>query len=181
MIRPMSAVPCVVFFSVIAVSPAHAGDKGWADASDIGRNALVLVALGAPVVQEDWTGLAQAGGSMAVAGGTTFVLKELIHERRPDGSDDRSFPSGHTSISFAAAASLENRYGWRVGAPALVVASFVGVARVEARKHHWYDALAGAALGSASGFLLTGKESDRVRLLPWGDSHGGGVIASVRF
>src|SRR3546814_3471276 len=45
-------------------------------------------------------------------------LKEVFPSRRPDGSDDKSFPSGHTSTSFAAAATLHNRYGWEAGLPA---------------------------------------------------------------
>ena len=87
----------------------------------------------------------------------TFVLKELVHERRPDGSDNKSFPSGHTSVSSAAAATLEKRYGWKAGLPALAVASFVGLARVETDKHYVHDVLAGAAIGSISGFLLTSR------------------------
>ncbi len=162
-------------------APALAGDAGWATASDVGRDVLVIAALGVPTVKRDWSGLAEAGGSLAVAGGTTYLLKQAIDERRPDGSDNNSFPSGHTSISFASAATLENRYGWQVGVPAFAVASFVGVARVEARKHYWYDVVAGAALGTAGGFLLTDKRDDRVHLVPWGDHSGGGVTVAVRF
>lgn len=161
-------------------SPAVAGPKGWADASDIGRDLLVGAALGVPAVQGDWRGDLQAGGGMLVAGGTTFALKELIHERRPDRSDDKSFPSGHTSVSFAAA-SLEKRYGWQAGLPALLVASFVGVARVQADKHYVHDVLAGALIGGASGFLLTSRHDDRVRLTPWAGRGGGGVDVAMRF
>ncbi|MCU6454142.1 phosphatase PAP2 family protein [Sphingomonas sp. A2-49] len=160
---------------------AQADARGWDRASGIARNALVGAALGIPAVQGDWRGDLQAAGSMAVAGGTTFVLKELVHERRPDGSDDRGFPSGHTSISFAAAASLEKRYGWRAGLPALLVASFVGVARVRADKHYVHDVLAGAAIGTAGGFLLTARHDDAVRLTPWSAHRGGGLALAMRF
>ena len=167
--------------SIVPLTSASAGDAGWATASDVGRDVLVVAALGLPTAKGDWNGLAEAGGSLALAGGTTYLLKQAIDERRPDGSDNNSFPSGHTSISFASAATLEKRYGWQVGAPAFAVASFVGVARVEARKHYWYDVVAGAALGTASGFLITDKLNDRVRLVPWGDPTGGGVTVAVRF
>jgi len=60
-------------------------------------------------------------------------------------------------------------------------ASFVGVARVEARKHHWYDVVAGAAIGEASGFLITSKQNQSVHVLPWGDAHSAGAVVDVRF
>ncbi len=75
---------------------------------------------------------------------------------RPDGSDDESFPSGHTSHAFAFA-TLANRnldsldYLEDVRAPLqvanTVLASGVAWARVEARKHYPSDVLFGAALG----------------------------------
>lgn len=162
-------------------NPAAASEKDWDRASSIGRDMLVGAAIGVPAIQEDWRGALQAGGSMAAAGGTTYVLKELIHERRPDGSDDRSFPSGHTSMSFAAAATLEKRYGWKAGLPALAVATFVGFARVRADKHYAQDVLAGALIGSASGLLITSKRSSRVQLVPWAGYRSGGVSFAARF
>ncbi|HNR78204.1 MAG TPA: phosphatase PAP2 family protein, partial [Parvularculaceae bacterium] len=100
---------------------------------------------------------------------------------RPDGSDDRSFPSGHTSVSFAAAATLTNRYGWKVGLPAHALAAFVGASRVKARKHHVSDVLVGAAIGELSGFLITSKLNDNVAIIPWADAEGGGVLVTGRF
>lgn len=176
------AIAALALLAPVAwASPAMASPKGWADASSVGRDLLVGAALGVPAIQGDWRGDLEAGGSMLVAGGTTFTLKELIHERRPDRSDDKSFPSGHTSVSFAAAASLEKRYGWEAGLPALLVASFVGVARVQADKHYIHDVLAGAVIGGASGFLLTSHHDDRVRLTPWAGSGGGGIDVAMRF
>jgi len=166
---------------LLAPDSARASPKGWDDASDIARDALMAAALGVPAIQGDWNGDLMAAGSMIVAGGAAYGLKHAFPERRPDRSNRRSFPSGHSAVAFAAAASLENRYGWKAGLPAFAAASFVAVARVEAKKHHWYDCLAGAALGTGSGFLLTRKRNDRVMLLPWGDTQGGGVALSMRF
>lgn len=160
---------------------SQASDRGWDRASSIARDALVAAAIGGPAVQRDWHGDVETVESMAIAGGTTFALKELVHERRPDGSDNNSFPSGHTSISFAAAASLEKRFGWHTGLPAFLVASFVGVGRVEADKHFVHDVLAGAAIGTLSGALLTSRHDDGVQLTPWTAHHGGGVSLSTRF
>lgn len=166
---------------VLAVSPVAAAGHGWDKASDVGRNLLVVAALGVPAIQGDWTGDLQAGGSLLLAHGTAYGLKRIFPEERPDRSDRHSFPSGHSSVSFAAAATLENRYGWKAGLPALLVASFVGVSRIEANKHHWYDVVAGAAIGTGSGLLLTSKRTNGVRLVPFVDSRGGGFSFAMRF
>ncbi|MCP5397350.1 MAG: phosphatase PAP2 family protein [Sphingomonadaceae bacterium] len=162
-------------------SPARADEKGWSDASDVARNALVLAALGVPIAKGDTDGALQAGGSIAVTSAESWALKEAIKARRPDGSDYNSFPSGHTSVSFAAAATLHNRYGWEAGVPAYLAAGFVGVARVKADKHKWRDVIAGAALGSATGLLITSKRDSNVQLVPWAEPGGGGVTVAARF
>ena len=170
------AFACV---ATLGAADAHASDRSWDKASSIVRNAVVVSALGVPAVQGDWTGSLEAGASVGAAFGAAEGLKRLFPEMRPDGSNDKSFPSGHTA--FAAAASLQNRYGWEAGLPAQIAAAFVGVARVKARKHHWYDVVAGAALGEASGFLITSRRDDRVKVFPWGDGGGGGVGLAMRF
>jgi membrane-associated phospholipid phosphatase len=174
---PLGAATALASLSV----PAQAGTEGWADASDVARNALVAAALLAPAVQDDWNGVLQAGGSIAVAYGATYGLKETFPTWRPDRSDRKSFPSSHTSTSFAAAATIQNRHGWKAGLPAHAAAIFVGVARVKADKHRWYDAVAGAAIGSAAGFLITNKRNPNVQVFPWGDTKGGGVGLAMRF
>lgn len=172
----------LVVSAFMSATPAVAGDRdGWAQASDIGAISLTALALGLPLAKGDTDGIWQAGGSLGVGYGVALGLKEVTHERRPDGSDFKSFPSAHTALSFAAAATLHRRYGWEVGIPATLVATFVGVSRVEAKKHHWYDVVAGAAIGEASGLLITSPASSRVRFVPWGDSHGGGAVVAYRF
>ena len=161
--------------------PALADEKDWDVASDVARNALVAAALGVPLVKGDGEGALQAAGSIAATSVLTYGLKEAFPERRPDGSDRKSFPSGHTSVSFAGAATLHNRYGWEVGIPAQIVAAFVGFARVKADKHHWYDVAVGAAIGEAAGFLITSRRDARVQVVPWGDSKGGGLTMAARF
>ncbi|MEG3155654.1 phosphatase PAP2 family protein [Sphingomonas sp. RB1R13] len=65
--------------------------------------------------------------------------------------------------------------------PAHVVAAFVGVSRVAAKKHYVGDVLVGAAIGEASGWLLSSPRDARVRWLPWGSVHGGGASVAMRF
>ncbi|MFN3863829.1 MAG: phosphatase PAP2 family protein [Erythrobacter sp.] len=169
--------------AVLASQSAQAASPlDWDTASDIGVGALVLWSLGVPVAQGDTQGALQAGASVAVGFGAAQGLKQAFPESRPDGSGNDSFPSGHTATAFAAATSILDRRGTGEGIPALALASFVGLARVEADKHHWYDVIAGAAIGSASGLLITRHQRpDAPRMVVWGDFHGGGVTYAARF
>ena len=170
---------------LLATAPMQAqakNEKAWATASDVGVAGLSLAALGLPIAQGDTQGAFQAAGSLGASALVTTGLKYTFPELRPDGSDRKSFPSGHTSTAFAAAATLYNRQGADIGLPAMLAASFVGLARVQANKHHWYDVVVGAGIGSASGFLITRKRSQREALvLPWGDSKSAGVSVAMRF
>jgi len=178
----MRKIPIVFAGASLALAtPAYANEQDWGNASDIVAGALVVTALGVPLAKGDDKGMLQAGLSMGAAEGVSFALKEAFPETRPDGSDRKSFPSGHTSLSFAAAATLQNRYGWQIGLPAHVAAAFVGLARVEADKHHWYDVAVGAAIGEATGLLITSKHDSNVQVFPWVEHNGGGVSVAARF
>ena len=173
----------LTLFAVVLPSQAFAkNEKTYATLTDIGALGLAAIAIGTPLIKGDTHGALQAGGSMAAAQLVTFGLKEAFPELRPDGSDRKSFPSGHTSMSFAAASTIYNREGQTMGIPAFIVASLVGVGRVAADKHHWYDVVVGAAIGTTSGFLLTHDRPNRTALIvPWGDSKGGGMTLAMRF
>ena len=78
----------------------------------------------------------------------------------------RSFPSGHTSLSFAAAASLSIQCKkWYITVPAYMWAASVGYSRIYLGVHYPSDVLAGAAVGIGSAYavhwanakLFTGK------------------------
>ncbi len=176
-------LPMALAMSTVITSPAQArNEKTWGTISDIGAYSLAAVSIGLPLVQKDTQGALQAGGSVVAASLIATGLKEAFPELRPDRSDRKSFPSGHTSLSFGAASSLFNRQGAPVGIPALAVATLVGIARVKADKHHWYDVVVGAGIGGAAGFLITNKRPDRTAaLIPWGDTKGGGVSFAMRF
>jgi len=163
-------------------APAQAdGLEGWRVAGRAGQVALVATAFGKSAAEEDWRGAGQLGLGLGATIVTTEGLKRLVGSERPNMRDDRSFPSGHTSISFSAASHLHARHGWEWGAPALVTAALVGWTRVEAREHRWEDVIAGAALGTLSAHLFTTPHDSGVRLIPWGGTRGGGMMASLEF
>lgn len=179
---PRSTLAILACSFLLVASPAQASSKGWSDASDAGVLALTALAIGLPAVKGDSHGAAQAAVAEGAAGLVVAALKQTFPERRPDGSDNNSFPSGHTAVAYAAAASLYERQGAGVGLPAFAAATFVGVARIEAHKHHWYDCAVGAGLGTASGLLLTRHRPVRTAfLVPWGDTHGAGATVALAF
>lgn len=85
----------------------------------------------------------------------TFGLKEIINKPRPDGSNNNSFPSGHTSTVFQSASFIQRRYGWKFGAAAYALAGFVGYTRIEADKHDGWDVLGGIVIGVGSTYIFT--------------------------
>lgn len=74
-----------------------------------------------------------------------------VGRERPNGENNKSFPSGHTSNAFTLAAVAERHYGWKVGVPACLAAGLVGASRLEQDKHYLSDVVAGAALGYVVG------------------------------
>ena len=175
------AVTAALAAGVLSATPAAAGSQGWKTAADVGEVGLLSLALGKTVVEQDWKGAEQLGLTLGLTAGITEGLKYAIPEERPDHSDKKSFPSGHTSASFAAAGYLQKRYGWQWGLPATVAASIVGLSRVESKDHHWYDVVAGAALGEATAYFFTTPRDTDVKFLPWADSHGAGFALAKRF
>lgn len=169
--------------AVMASSPVQASPQGWQTASDVGVYSLMAVSIGLPLLEKDTNGALQAAGSIGAASLIVTGLKETFPKTRPDGSDRKSFPSGHTSNAFAAAATLAERQGLAVGIPAFAVAGFVGLARVEGKKHYWSDVAVGAGIGSLAGFLITSKHPDarQSALYPWGDTKSAGFTYATRF
>ncbi len=110
------------------------------------------------------------GGSWA----TKEVLKTSVARARPymyyenppaekleEGEWNRSFPSGHTTASFAAAAFTvytcndlfpESSLRWAVGALSYGTAATIAALRVASGSHFVTDVAAGAAIGTLWGF-----------------------------
>ncbi len=166
--------------ATLSAAPAVASDKTWHTIADAGEIGLPLIAAGATLIQSDRHGALQLAETFALAVGTTEALKYTINEQRPNGGD-HSFPSGHATAAFAAAGYIGHRYGWEYGLPAEAAAVLVGYSRVHTRDHHWYDVVAGAAIGEGSAWLFTRRLSEEVVMIPWGDTKGGGIAFSAAF
>jgi len=91
--------------------------------------------------------------SAAIMGSVVNTLKSTTNVMRPDGSNDHSFPSGHTALAFMTATMLTKEYGhispW-IGASAYTFATGTGLMRIANNKHWLSDVLTGAGIGIIS-------------------------------
>lgn len=80
----------------------------------------------------------------------TFGLKNITNEERPNGEDNYSFPSGHTSNAFVMATVLHHEFiddNPLLAFSGYLFATTTGVLRVLNNKHWVSDVLVGAGLG----------------------------------
>src|SRR5262245_28008827 len=110
------------------------------------------------LVAGDHRGLAELGEAWGSTMAVVYVLKPTIDRTRPNGGH-QSFPSGHAASAFAGAAFLQRRYGWRIGVPAGLLATFTAWSRVDAREHYASDVVAGAAIGIGANLLFTHRRT----------------------
>lgn len=173
-------VLAATFAITCAAAPAAAGDKFWQTYADIGAIGIPVAAGIITLSQDDSNGMKQlafTGGSALLA---TEVLKYTVNSTRPNGGD-HSFPSGHTSMAFSGAGYLRVRYGWKVGLPFELLAASVGFARVQSHDHHWYDVVAGAAIGEGAAQIFTRRLDENMRVSVAGDTQGGMVSFAAKF
>ena len=105
--------------------------------------------------------------------GLTIAIKQATRRARPEGSG-YSFPSGHTTVSFASATVLQRHFGWKVGIPAYAVATYVAASRVEMKRHYLSDVAFGAALGIVAGRTVkVGRQ--QWMITPIGTENGAGA------
>ena len=105
------------------------------------------------------------GSSAAIDLGVTLLLKTIFKRRRPFvqnlkivavyNAGSTSFPSGHTSTSFAVATALSRAYPkWYIIAPAYLWAGSVGYSRMYLGVHYPSDVFGGALLGTTTSWVL---------------------------
>src|SRR5262249_13964479 len=122
--------------------------------------------------------IARAGADLVqaqlIAEALTMGIKQASRRARPDGSG-YSFPSGHTTVSFASATVLQRHFGWKIGIPAYIIATYAGTARIKSRRHCLSDVAFGAALGTVAGRTVTlnSRHGIGVSLAP---VNGGGAV-----
>ncbi|WP_255349818.1 phosphatase PAP2 family protein [Dysgonomonas sp. HGC4] len=98
--------------------------------------------------------------SYLIMGATVQTVKSTTHIARPNGSNNNSFPSGHTATAFVGAHILFKEYKdtspW-IGIGGYAVATATGTMRVLNKKHWVSDVVTGAGIGILStelGYML---------------------------
>lgn len=178
MSRKQTAIAIVLVFC-FALSPLAAFtfeyNESLSKASDItlGLTLVTPGVLGLIAPSSDYIAIVSSyAGTMVSAYGVRTVLKQVIHKPRPyvgqidrpaDTSEDyESFPSGHTLMAFSAAAYAQTMQLLfypdsttmkAVSATTWILAATTATLRVISGNHYLEDVLAGAAIGSAIGFL----------------------------
>ena len=167
----------ILCFSVSSLSALDfTYDANLSKASDItlGLTLITPGILGLIAPPSDYIAIATSyAGTIAGAYGVRTILKQVIHKPRPyvgqidnrpaDTSEDyESFPSGHSIMAFSAAAYAQamqllfypdSTTMKAISATTWVLAATTATLRVVSGNHYLEDVLAGAAMGSAIGFL----------------------------
>lgn len=121
-------------------------------------------AIGMTMQAKDYMGTLQFAESVLISQGITEVLKRTIKEERPNGSDNLSFPSGHSAGAFSSAMFVHKRYGWKPALIPYAMALVTGWSRVHARAHYWHDVLAGAAVSALVTWCVVDSYDTKVNL-----------------
>jgi membrane-associated phospholipid phosphatase len=140
---PLSCTP------VLGFGLAYAFEKDKIKRTEFGRQSL------------------ESAATVVLTTGITFLLKKTIARPRPfeahpnlflakvKASSLQSFPSGHTSLAFAAATTLMlNTKSWKFYVPAFLLAGASGYSRMHLGVHYPSDVLAGAITGVASAWAI---------------------------
>lgn len=130
-------------------------------ASGNGNAAFLVAGTLLPVLEGNSQQARRTMDGLLLTSALTHLLKNVVRSRRPDGSDNLSFPSGHTSAAFSLAAS---RSTYRPGESAFwyAGATTIGLSRMELQRHRAADVAAGALIGFGFGATAAGAKTLRL-------------------
>ena len=128
--------------------------------------------------------------SFALASLVTRIPKTLVGRERPDNWQGygpyaikgpfkgNSFPSGHTTASFAVASVIATQFRdskW-IPVTAYTVAGLAGLSRIYDNKHWLTDVVAGATVGTLVGNMVSHHTSNsKLTVVPFGNGNFQGV------
>ena len=142
-------------------------DKAFLPGKYLGNTAVVLGAAGTTYFighRMGATRLQHLGLDMIeatiLAEATAEIAKLAIRRPRPINPDGHqshgySMPSGHATVTFAAATVLQQHLGYKAAIPTYLIASYVAMSRLHDNRHYASDVVMGAATGIIIGRSVT--------------------------
>ncbi len=126
---------------LLLVKPVYADEKKIADIISYGTvvTQITLNTIHSWKEPDRKRALVMEGTRDAIVVATSEIVKRLVHEERPDHSDNLSFWSEHSAL-----AAVNMRYNRGIGI-SLTIGTASG--RIIAKKHNWWDTLAGIGVG----------------------------------
>jgi membrane-associated phospholipid phosphatase len=119
---------------------------------------------------------------------TVTLLKNETHVIRPDGSNDKSFPSGHAAQAFLGAVIIQKEYGSKsilFPIAGYTIATSVGLMRILNNRHYTSDVLVGAGIGMLSAHIAYWthryKWNKNVVVMPTYSNRSAGLYFSMTF
>lgn len=103
---------------------------------------------------------------------STLALKGAAAGTEGPKGQHFSWPSGHTSSTFAMASVLHQAYGPVVGVPMYALAGWVGFERLDDRKHMFSDVIFGGVLGLVIGHSVASGHLPQIaggHIIPYAD------------
>ena len=149
-----------VLFLFLIATTLNAKNETIETSGDIIQLLIPLSAYGTTYYLDDQEGRIQFYKSFSSTILATHTLKYTVREKRPNGNNTQSFPSGHTSAAFQGASFIHYRYGLKKAILPYLGASFVAYSRVYSKQHYFHDVVAGAFIGTFSNYYFTTKHKD---------------------
>ena len=151
----MKKLICVLFIFVFCKT--YGQNNTIETSGDILYYSIPTATLTSTLILKDKKGTFQFSKGLLLTGVVTTGLKYLIAKERPNGKNNLSFPSGHTSTVFQSAAFIQKRYGWKYAIPVYVLSAYTGYSRIQSKNHDLVDVTAGAIIGIGSAYLFTSR------------------------
>ncbi len=171
----MAAVVSLVVAAPAAEAATSKRDKDLAEIGDWVQIGIPAAGMLASWMKGDKEGMMQLTKVIVSSSISAHTFKFLGERTRPDASNKVSFPSGHTTASFAGSEYIRQRFGNTWGIPATVAAGFVGYTRIRANKHFRDDVLAGMSNGLLWNWFFTTPEGENLTIRPARSDGGYGL------
>ena len=144
-----------IILTILLLTPYILAKSNTEKIGDFFALAIPLTTYGTTYYQDDEEGRTEFYKSYGTNLAMTMALKYTVKEKRPDNSDEDSFPSGHTSTTVNSAVFMHKRYGLSYALPLYAGAIYTGYSRIHSNRHHPKDVVAGALLGTVSAWYFT--------------------------